>query len=145
MQLSLRNNGLSGELRLNLAGMSMLQVLDLSHNKLSGPLSSGLFDHPAGKNVPGCLLFKRKIPIMFSEYLLHCLDQDDHLPPHRLLPKAHHHLHSTLADRLQEDAWHLLIHCRKAHETCFYLLCTKHVAIVHTMRTDDETLGKTSH
>nr|ABK24515.1 unknown [Picea sitchensis] len=47
VQLSLRNNGLSGELRLNLAGMSMLQVLDLSHNKLSGPLPSGLFDHPA--------------------------------------------------------------------------------------------------
>jgi len=25
----------------------MLQVLDLSHNKLSKPLPSGLFDHPA--------------------------------------------------------------------------------------------------
>lgn len=47
LQLSLRNNGLSGELWLNLAEMSMLQVVDLSSNQLTGPLPSGLFDHPA--------------------------------------------------------------------------------------------------
>jgi hypothetical protein len=36
--------------------MSMLQVLDLSHNNLSLPFLLRLFDHPAGKNVPGCLI-----------------------------------------------------------------------------------------
>jgi hypothetical protein len=42
-----RHNGMSGELRLNMAGMSMLQVLYLSHNKLLEPLALGLFAHPA--------------------------------------------------------------------------------------------------
>lgn len=47
VELIFRNNGLSGELRLNLAELSMLQVVDLSHNELTGPLPSGFFDHPA--------------------------------------------------------------------------------------------------
>lgn len=38
---------MSGELRLNMAGMSMLQVLYLSHNKLLEPLPWGLFTHLA--------------------------------------------------------------------------------------------------
>jgi Leucine-rich repeat (LRR) protein len=38
---------MSGELWLNMVGMSMLKVLDLSDNKLSEPLPSKLFDHPA--------------------------------------------------------------------------------------------------
>lgn len=47
VQLVLRNNVLSGELWLNLPELSMLQVVDLRHNELTGPLPSGLFDHPA--------------------------------------------------------------------------------------------------
>lgn len=47
VELVFRNNGLSGELGLNLAELSMLQVVDLSHNELTGPLPSGFFDHPA--------------------------------------------------------------------------------------------------
>lgn len=46
VELGLRNNRLSGSLALNLEEMRFLQVVDLSHNDLSGDLQSGFFNHP---------------------------------------------------------------------------------------------------
>ncbi|MQM10585.1 hypothetical protein Taro_043479 [Colocasia esculenta] len=48
VELSLRNNALEGTLPPALvAGLPKLQVLDLSHNRLSGRVPSALFSHPA--------------------------------------------------------------------------------------------------
>ncbi|WCJ35153.1 Leucine-rich repeat (LRR) family protein [Euphorbia peplus] len=47
MELSMRNNNLEGNLPHNFQELEYLQVLDLSHNLLSGPLLPILFDHPS--------------------------------------------------------------------------------------------------
>lgn len=46
IQLSFRNNSLSGEFEVNVGELRFLQVLDLSHNELTGAIPSLLFDHP---------------------------------------------------------------------------------------------------
>lgn len=45
VEVSVRNNNLQGNLPESLANLGYLQVLDLSHNELSGPVISVLFDH----------------------------------------------------------------------------------------------------
>ncbi|XP_075637925.1 uncharacterized protein LOC142610093 [Castanea sativa] len=45
VEVSVRNNNLQGNLPESLANLGYLQVLDLSHNRLSGPVISVLFDH----------------------------------------------------------------------------------------------------
>ncbi|XP_065881571.1 receptor-like protein 30 [Euphorbia lathyris] len=47
IELSIRNNKLEGNLPHNFGDLEYLQVLDLSHNLLSGPVLSVLFDHPS--------------------------------------------------------------------------------------------------
>ncbi|XP_021636784.1 probable inactive leucine-rich repeat receptor kinase XIAO [Hevea brasiliensis] len=47
VELSMRNNDLKGNLPDNVGDLEYLQVLDLSHNQLSGPILSVLFDHPS--------------------------------------------------------------------------------------------------
>ncbi|KAK9108945.1 hypothetical protein Sjap_017005 [Stephania japonica] len=48
VEVSMRNNSLEGNLPINNIGdMGFLQVLDLSHNRLSGPVFSALFNHPS--------------------------------------------------------------------------------------------------
>ncbi|KAJ0086650.1 hypothetical protein Patl1_09241 [Pistacia atlantica] len=47
VEFSIRNNNLEGNLPENVRDLEYLQVLDLSHNKLSGPIVSVLFDHPS--------------------------------------------------------------------------------------------------
>lgn len=43
----MRNNDLVGDVPTSLGGLVVLQVLDLSHNELSGRVSSAVFDHPS--------------------------------------------------------------------------------------------------
>ncbi|KAK9165383.1 hypothetical protein Scep_000574 [Stephania cephalantha] len=45
--ISMRNNHLQGNLPEIFGNMGSLQVLDLSHNEVSGSISSALFDHPS--------------------------------------------------------------------------------------------------
>ncbi|KAL0314623.1 UNVERIFIED_CONTAM: hypothetical protein Sangu_2306700 [Sesamum angustifolium] len=47
IEISYRNNSLSGDFNVNIAELRSLQVLDLSYNKLTGMIPSLLFDHPA--------------------------------------------------------------------------------------------------
>ncbi|XVF36015.1 hypothetical protein REPUB_Repub19eG0021700 [Reevesia pubescens] len=47
VELSIRNNKLGGNIPVNIDNMRFLQVLDLSHNILSGSILSVLFDHPS--------------------------------------------------------------------------------------------------
>ena len=47
VEISVRNNNLEGKLPNNVGNLRFLQVMDLSQNKLSGPVSSALFDHPS--------------------------------------------------------------------------------------------------
>ncbi|CAL5366293.1 unnamed protein product [Camellia sinensis] len=48
VQLSVRNNQIEGNIPANLiSNMVYLQVMDLSHNNLSGSVPSGLFTHPS--------------------------------------------------------------------------------------------------
>ncbi|XP_077246197.1 leucine-rich repeat (LRR) family protein [Tasmannia lanceolata] len=48
VEISMRNNALEGELpEISITMLTFLQVMDLSHNKLSGGLSSILFSHPS--------------------------------------------------------------------------------------------------
>ncbi|OMO75302.1 hypothetical protein COLO4_26202 [Corchorus olitorius] len=47
VELSIRNNKLSGNIPENIGSIRFLQVLDLSHNILSGAILSVLFDHPS--------------------------------------------------------------------------------------------------
>ncbi|KAK3231721.1 hypothetical protein Dsin_003602 [Dipteronia sinensis] len=47
VELSIRTNHLQGNLPDNIGDIEFLQVLDLSHNMLSGPVSSVLFNHPS--------------------------------------------------------------------------------------------------
>ncbi|KDP38584.1 hypothetical protein JCGZ_04509 [Jatropha curcas] len=45
VELSMRNNNLKGNIPHNLGDLEYLQVLDLSHNQLSGPVLSLIFNH----------------------------------------------------------------------------------------------------
>lgn len=47
VELSIRNNKLEGEIPNTIDEMRFLQVFDLSHNRLSGSISSVLFNHPS--------------------------------------------------------------------------------------------------
>ncbi|KAL2249790.1 UNVERIFIED_CONTAM: hypothetical protein Sindi_2452700 [Sesamum indicum] len=47
IEISYRNNSLSGDLNVNIAELRCLQVLDLSYNELTGTIPSLLFDHPS--------------------------------------------------------------------------------------------------
>ncbi|KAK9129739.1 hypothetical protein Sjap_010226 [Stephania japonica] len=47
VSISMRNNHIQGNLPEIFKNMASLQVLDLSHNGISGPISSALFDHPS--------------------------------------------------------------------------------------------------
>lgn len=55
VELSLRENQFTGGIPTSLGGSSrFLQVLDVSHNNLTGPVPSGLFDHPSLEQVTLC-------------------------------------------------------------------------------------------
>ncbi|KAK9136269.1 hypothetical protein Syun_015599 [Stephania yunnanensis] len=47
VEISMRNNSLEGNLPSNIGDMGFLQVLDLSHNRINGPVFSVLFNHPS--------------------------------------------------------------------------------------------------
>ncbi|MCL7041774.1 hypothetical protein MKW94_029933 [Papaver nudicaule] len=47
MTISMRNNYIQGNLPDNILNLEFLQVMDLSHNLLSGPVISALFTHPS--------------------------------------------------------------------------------------------------
>ncbi|KAH7519960.1 hypothetical protein FEM48_Zijuj08G0092900 [Ziziphus jujuba var. spinosa] len=47
VQISLRNNSLTGNIPWSIKMLVNLQVMDLSHNRLSGPVPSILFNHPS--------------------------------------------------------------------------------------------------
>ncbi|KAF8377885.1 hypothetical protein HHK36_031273 [Tetracentron sinense] len=47
VEISMRNNNLEGNLPENIGVLGFLQVMDLSHNQLSGTVLSVLFDHPS--------------------------------------------------------------------------------------------------
>lgn len=46
IELSLRNNSVRGDFRVNVAELRWLQVLDMSYNELSGTIPPSLFHHP---------------------------------------------------------------------------------------------------
>ncbi|KAF3440756.1 hypothetical protein FNV43_RR19042 [Rhamnella rubrinervis] len=47
LQISIRNNSLGGNFPESIQHLVYLQVIDLSHNQLSGPVPSIIFDHPS--------------------------------------------------------------------------------------------------
>ncbi|KAF8410519.1 hypothetical protein HHK36_003050 [Tetracentron sinense] len=47
VEISMRNNNFQGDLPEKIGSLGFLQVMDLSHNRLSGAVLSVLFDHPS--------------------------------------------------------------------------------------------------
>lgn len=47
VEISMRNNFLQGSIHESIRKLGLLQVLDLSHNRLTGPVSWALFAHPS--------------------------------------------------------------------------------------------------
>lgn len=51
VELVARNNNIEGNIPAGIAGLSSLQVLDLSHNRLTGSVPASLFTHPSLQQV----------------------------------------------------------------------------------------------